>query len=153
MQLDAIDKKLLNLVQVEFPVTARPYKEIAEKLNVTEQEVIDRMKHLLEEDIIRRFGGVFNSRRLGYKGTLCAMKVPEKRIEEVTDIVNSYVAITHNYLRDHEYNIWFTILTNSQEKTQKIIDEIIERTGITDVLNLPAEKFFKVWVSFKVDEE
>ena len=152
MKLDPIDRKLLNLVQTKFPIVPEPYRELAEKLNITEQEVLSRLRCLMETDIIRRFGGVFNSRSLGYKGTLCAMKVPPERVDEITALINNYVAITQNYLRDHQYNIWFTVLTDSSEKTADILQEIIKKTGINDLLNLPAERFFKVLVNFELDE-
>ncbi|MTI81978.1 MAG: Lrp/AsnC family transcriptional regulator [Firmicutes bacterium] len=151
MKLDAIDKRLLNLVQKEFPIVAQPYKELAEKLGVTEDEVIDRLKRLMDEDYIRRLGGIFDSRKLGYRGTLCGIKVPEERVEEVAAVINSYLGITHNYLREHEYNMWFTILADSPEKVEKILNEISDKTGITDILNLPAERFIKVMVNFELD--
>ncbi|MEG6615469.1 AsnC family transcriptional regulator [Peptococcaceae bacterium 1198_IL3148] len=152
MKLDAIDKKLLNIVQTQFPITLAPYQEIAQELGITEQQVIDRLKRLMDTDIIRRFGGVFDSRKLGYKGTLCAIKVPNERIEEVAEVINSYPGITHNYLREHDYNMWFTVLADSPDKVEKILNQITAKTGITDILNLPAEKFFKVMVNFSIDE-
>ncbi|MBM7855570.1 DNA-binding Lrp family transcriptional regulator [Desulfohalotomaculum tongense] len=151
MKLDALDKKLLNLVQTDFPIVSRPYKELAEKLNITEEEVLSRLKRLMDADIIRRLGGIFDSRKLGYRGTLCAMKVPADRVDEVAAVVNSYPGITHNYLREHEYNMWFTILADSPQKVEKILQEISTETGITDILNLPAERFFKVMVNFELN--
>lgn len=152
MKLDTIDKKLLNMVQTQFPIVAEPYKEIAASLNITEQQVIERLEHLMQQDVIRRFGGVFDSRKLGYKGTLCGMHVPEEQIEAVAQVVNSYPGITHNYLRNHHYNMWFTVLADSPKRVQKILDEITAKTGITAILNLPSERFFKVMVNFELDE-
>lgn len=152
MKLDNLDKKLLNLVQTQFPIVARPYQEIAHQLNITEQEVIERLDQLMQGDIIRRFGGVFDSRKLGYKGTLCGMHVPEEQIEAVAQVINHYPGITHNYLRSHHYNMWFTVLAQSPQKVQQILDEITTKTGISAILNLPAERFFKVKVHFKLNE-
>ncbi|AQS59513.1 AsnC family transcriptional regulator [Desulforamulus ferrireducens] len=153
MQLDQIDRRLLNLVQAEVPICPEPYKVLAEKLGITEQEVLDRLARLMQQDVIRRLGGVFDSRKLGYKGTLCAIKVPPERIEEVAEVINSYIGITHNYLREDDYNMWFTILARSPEKVQQILNEIKEKTGIEDIINLPAQRFFKVLVNFQVRDE
>ncbi len=148
--LDNLDKELLNLLQTRFPIDARPYLRIAEKLKISEEEVINRIKRLMDSNIIRRFGGVFDSRKLGYQGTLCALKVPEDRIEEAAAVVNSYPGVTHNYLRNHAYNMWFTVLATSPQKVNNILAEISEKTGITDTLNLPVKKFVKLKVSFKL---
>lgn len=107
----------------------------------------------MQQDVIRRLGGVFDSRKLGYKGTLCAVKVPQDRIDEVAAVINSYLGITHNYLRDHEYNMWFTILAQSPAKVEQILKEIKEKTGIEDIINLPSQRFFKVLVNFDVRDE
>ena len=109
--MDNTDKKLLDIVQDGFPLTSEPYREIASLLGVSEQDVIPRLKRLKDEGIIRRIGAIFDSKKLGYCSTLCAMKVPDQRIDEVALIINEYNGVTHNYLRNHEYNVWFTITT------------------------------------------
>lgn len=152
MKLDALDKKLLNMVQTQFPIVPQPYLELANRLGVTEDEVINRLKRLTEGDVIRRLGGIFDSRKVGYKGTLCGIQVPEERIAEVAEVINSYPGITHNYLRDHQYNMWFTVLAYTPENLEKILNEIKAKTGIQEILNLPAERFFKVLVNFELDE-
>ncbi|SHE86741.1 AsnC family transcriptional regulator [Desulforamulus putei] len=153
MQLDHLDRQLLNLVQSDFPICPQPYQVLAEQLGITEQEVLQRLERLMQQDVLRRLGGIFDSRKLGYKGTLCAMKVPQDRIDEVAAVINSYVGITHNYLRDHEYNMWFTILAQSPAKVEQILNEIRERTGIEDIINLPSQRFFKVLVNFDLSGE
>ncbi|MEW6698203.1 MAG: AsnC family transcriptional regulator [Bacillota bacterium] len=153
MQLDQLDRRLLNLVQSEFPICPQPYQVLAEQLGVTEQEILQRLERLMKQDVIRRLGGVFDSRKLGYKGTLCAIKVPKDRIDEVAAVVNSYLGITHNYLRDDDYNMWFTILARSPAKVEQILGEIKEKTGINDIINLPSQRFFKVLVNFDVRDE
>jgi DNA-binding Lrp family transcriptional regulator len=153
MNLDKLDKELINLIQNGFPVVPEPYKELARQLDTSEEEIINRLRALLDTGVIRRLGGIFDSRKVGYTGTLCAMKVPEDRIEFVAKIVNEYPGITHNYLRDHDYNMWFTLLAESNEKINHILNEIRERTGIQDILNLPASRIFKIKVNFKVTRE
>lgn len=153
MQLDQLDRRLLNLVQSDFPICPQPYQVLAEQLGVTEQEILQRLERLMKQDVIRRLGGVFDSRKLGYKGTLCAIKVPQDRIDEVAAVINSYLGITHNYLRDDDYNMWFTILARSPAKVEQILGEIKEKTGINDIINLPSQRFFKVLVNFDVRDE
>ena len=148
--MDTVDKQLLNLIQSDFPITSEPYKEIGIKLGISESEVIQRLTNLKTNRIIRRIGATFNSKKLGYQSTLCAMKVPEERLDEVAKLVNSYPGITHNYLRNHDYNMWFTLITESENKQNDILQEIQEKSGITDLLNLPAVRFFKVRVDFKL---
>lgn len=133
-------------------MAVRPYAVMAEKMGLTEEEVLARLTRLKEIGIIRRLGGIFNSRKLGYVGTLCAAKVPPGRVDEVARIVNSYVAVTHNYIREHEYNMWFTVLALSWEELDRIVAEIKEQAGIEHLLNLPAQRMFKVNVHFEVTE-
>jgi DNA-binding Lrp family transcriptional regulator len=148
--MDLVDKKLLNLIQSNFPITSEPYKEIGFKLGISEEEVIQRLTNLKTNRIIRRIGATFDSKKLGYQSTLCALKVPKERLNEVAKLVNSYPGVTHNYLRSHDYNMWFTLITESDKEQNNIFREIQEKSGITDLLNLPAVQFFKVKVNFKL---
>lgn len=150
MNLDSVDRKILQAVQSDFPLVPRPYLHIAEKAGVSEKEVIERIRRMQEKGIIRRLGGLFDSRKLGYTGTLCAMRVPPEDIERVASIINEYHGVTHNYLRNHQYNVWFTLLAESEAKMNSLLDEIQKRTGITDILNLPAVNVFKVRVNFDI---
>ena len=111
--LDDIDKDILNRIQSDFPITSRPYLAIAEDLNLTEADILRRLKKLKENGIIRRIGGNFVPEKLGFVSTLCAAKVPEDRIREFAQIVNRYPGVTHNYQRNNEFNIWFTFLAES----------------------------------------
>jgi len=146
---DDIDGKLLSLIQYDFPIVSEPYKEIASELGIPEDEVMARLKKLKAEKIIRRIGASFDSKKLGYYTTLCAMIVPEKMIDAVAQVINSYPEVTHNYLRTEEYNIWFTIIAESQERLKEIIEEIKERSQIYHLINLPAVDMFKIHVHFK----
>ena len=148
MNMDGIDRKILRIIQSDFPLVARPYLQIAETVGITEEEVLDRIGHMREIGLIRLLGGLFDSRLLGYTGTLCAMRVPPDNIERVAGIINQYHGVTHNYLRNHQYNIWFTLLAESENKLQELLEEIMQKTGITHLLNLPAVNLFKVRVNF-----
>lgn len=151
--MDNLDRQLLNLIQEEFPLTARPYLEIGRRLNLSEKEVISRLERLKKAGIIRRIGAVFDLRRLGYVSTLCALKVPPERLQEVAQVVNSFPGITHNYLREHEYNMWFTLIGPSRQHLEEVMEEIKVRTGLTDLLELPAERSFKIKVNFNLEVE
>ncbi|MFA5384670.1 MAG: AsnC family transcriptional regulator [Eubacteriales bacterium] len=148
--LDETDRQLLNIVQNRLPVVAEPYRTLAEELNVTEEEIIKRLGRLKDAGIIRRLGAVFDSRRVGYKGTLCALKAPPERISEVAAVINSFRGVTHNYLRAHEFNMWFTVLAESQDKLDQTIKNIRELTGLKEFLSLPAENVFKIGVHFRI---
>jgi len=146
--MDTIDKKLLNLIQNEIPIDKRPFKILGEKLFLTENEVLKRVNNLKNEGIIRRIGGIFNSRKMGYASTLCAAKVPENKIEEVSACINEYHEVTHNYIREDEYNMWFTVITYSEENLNNILEEIKRKTALNEIMSLPSIKLFKVKVAF-----
>ncbi|MGB6380187.1 MAG: Lrp/AsnC family transcriptional regulator, partial [Syntrophobacteria bacterium] len=103
-----------------------------------------------DREVIRRIGANCNSRKLGYTSTLCAAKVPFRLMERFVEVVNSYMGVTHNYRRDHDYNIWFTLIAPSEEKIERILREIIELTEVGEVISLPAERLFKIQVDFEV---
>lgn len=148
--IDEIDIELLNIIQNNFPITLRPYKSIAEILDISEEDVLNRIKKLKDEDKIRKIGVTFNSKQLGYKSTLCALTVPDDRLDEVAEIINSYEGVTHNYVRKHKYNVWFTLIAPSIESLQCTIEEIRMRIGINQIMNLSSQRVFKIKVDFKL---
>lgn len=152
MKLDETDRQLLSLIQTQFPVVPEPYRELAEKLQISEAEVLERLARLLREKVIRRLGGIFDSRKVGYCGTLCVAKVEPEKISEVAAVVNDYPGVTHNYLREHDYNMWFTLLAGSEAKLNEIIENIRECAGVLDLISLPAERIFKIRVNFDLSE-
>jgi len=148
--MDYVDRDILNQIQSHFPIDPRPYRVIGERLGLNEEEVLQRVKRLKDKGIIRRIGGNFHSHRLDYTSTLCAARVPEDKLEEFVAVVNSYPGVTHNYLRDHAYNVWFTFIAQDMDFIDRALKEISERTGIADILNLPAVRIFKIKVDFDV---
>ncbi len=152
MSVDQTDKQLLHLIQSNFPVVQRPFEEIGQQLGISEQDVLQRISRLQQTGIIRRLGGLFDSRKIGYTGTLCALQVPEADIDRVAQIINGYPGITHNYLRNHRYNMWFTLLAPSEQHINSILNEIKQKTGLVNLLNLPAVDIFKVRVNFNLSE-
>ena len=149
-QLDEMDRMILNEIQSHFPIEARPYQVLGEKLGCSEEEALQRVQDLKDREVIRRIGANCNSRKLGYTSTLCAAKVPSRLMERFVEVVNSYMGVTHNYRRDHDYNIWFTLIAPSEEKIERILREIIELTEVGEVFSLPAERLFKIQVDFEV---
>jgi DNA-binding Lrp family transcriptional regulator len=148
--MDDIDKAILNRIQSDFPITSRPYLTIADELNLTEAEVLDRISRLKQMGIIRRIGGNFVPAKLGYVSTLCAAKVPEDKVERFADVVNRFPGVTHNYLRENSFNVWFTFIAPSMEEIEQNLKDIEQETGITEILNLPATRVFKIKAQFDV---
>jgi DNA-binding Lrp family transcriptional regulator len=148
--LDDIDKAIINRIQSEFPIASRPYLELANELELTEKEVLDRVTRLKEDGIIRRIGGNFVPGKLGFVSTLCAARVPADKIEHFAEIVNRYPGVTHNYQRDNQYNVWFTFISPSMGEIETNLKKIAEESGVSDILNLPATKVFKIKAQFDV---
>ena len=142
--MDDTDRAIINEIQSEFPVYARPF----ERLNLSGEEVLRRVEILKQEGIIRRIGGNFNSKRLHFASTLCAAKVPEEKLDEFVEVVNGYSGVTHNYLRKHEYNVWFTFIAPDMTYIDQALKSISETTGVEEICNLPAIRTFKIKVDF-----
>jgi DNA-binding Lrp family transcriptional regulator len=148
--MDDIDRRILGTIQSDFPISRRPYGDLSEQLGLPEEEIFVRVERLRKEGIIRRLGGSFDSRCLGFTTTLCAAKVPDNRITLFVEEVNKYPGVTHNYLREHGYNIWFTLVVTDRKEVDRLIGEIIQTTGVREIINLPAKRTFKVLVDFEL---
>ncbi len=146
--MDEIDKKILNILQKEFPLEEQPFLIVGERCGISEDETISRVLKMKEEGIIRRIGAVFDGAKLGRVSALCAARVPEEKIESFVEIVNASKNVTHNYRRDHEYNIWFTISAATAKELEKFLKEVKEKTGVTDILDMRAVRTFKINASF-----
>ncbi|MBI5787865.1 MAG: Lrp/AsnC family transcriptional regulator [Candidatus Schekmanbacteria bacterium] len=148
--MDKLDKLIMNRIQGDFPLTGQPYKQLAQELNIAEDELLTRLRVLKERGIIRRLGAVFDSKKLGFSSTLVAAQVPEEKIDKAVAVINAYPGVTHNYQRAAEYNVWFTLIAESQERIEQILQEISDKTGAQKILNLPAVSFYKIKVNFNV---
>ncbi len=149
-ELDSIDKSIINRIQSDFPITSRPWLTVAEELNLTEKEVLTRVARLKKIGIIRRIGGNFVPGKLGFVSTLCAARVPEEKIEHFAKVVNRFPGVTHNYQRDNTYNVWFTFIAPSAAEIEENLNKIAVETGVSDILNLPATRVFKIKAQFDV---
>jgi DNA-binding Lrp family transcriptional regulator len=149
-QIDPTDKRILNRIQSNFPITPRPYSAIGDDLDLSESEVIRRITRMRESGLIRRIGGNFVPEKLGYVSTLCAASVPVHKIETFTRTVNQYPGVTHNYMRENQLNIWFTFIAPSRKDIHNNLVRIAEQTGINNILNLPATRVFKIKAHFNL---
>ncbi len=147
--LDAVDRRILGIIQSRFPLESRPYALIGQEAGISEQEALERVRALKKRKIIRRLGANFQSAKLGFRSTLCAAKVPEEALDAFIAEVNLHPGVTHNYLRDHRYNIWFTLIGPSWSAVCDTLDGITRVTGIP-VLNLPATRVYKIKVDFQM---
>lgn len=144
--MDEKDHEILQILKNGFPLESEPFKAIGDKLWIDEHAVISRIVRLIQNGVIRYVGPFFDSRKLGYKGCLAAIDVPEERIDEVAKVINRFDEVTHNYLRDGSPNMWFTLITNSSERQQEILNTIKAETGIKDIMLFSSKKYFKVKV-------
>jgi DNA-binding Lrp family transcriptional regulator len=150
LDLDSVDKLILREVQSHLPIAERPYLELGQRLGLSEDEVLKRLAVMKESGVIRRIGGNFQSHRLGFKSTLCAAQVPENKLDLFVKTVNGYSGVTHNYLREHEYNVWFTFIAPSMDEINRCIEAIEQATGVGGICSFPARKLFKIQVDFPV---
>lgn len=149
ISLDETDKKILNSIQLDFPLVHRPFLALAEKLGLKEEVVIERIKRLQTNGAIRRIGPIISTKKTGGVSTLVALKAPAERVDEIAQIINGYDEVSHNYLRPSEFNIWFTLSADSENRMQEILKEIEERTDC-EVMNLPTKRLFKIGVKFNI---
>jgi DNA-binding Lrp family transcriptional regulator len=152
--LDELDKKLLNLMQGDFPVARRPFLHVAQRAEVSEEEVMRRVQRLLDERIIREVTPIFDTRALGYKSMLVAAKVDSENPHRAAKFINSHPGVTHNYLRSHEFNLWFTIAVepDSSLGLDGTLAVIQEKTGAESIRQLPTLRLFKIRMDLEMEQ-
>ena len=146
--MDNTDRLIINSLQGNFPITDRPYQQVAEQLGISEDELLKRLENLLEDRTLTRFGPMYDIQKLGGSFSLCAIRVPPERFEEVNDIVNSFSEVAHNYERDHEFNMWYVLATESLEEIDQTNQAIEDKTGLK-VYNMPKLQEFFVGLHFE----
>jgi len=152
--LDDLDKKLLNLMQGSFPIAPRPYEHVAGLAEVSEDEVMRRVQRLLDERIVRQVTPIFDTRVLGYSSMLVAAKVDPENPHRAAKVVNSHPGVSHNYLRNHDFNMWFTIATEPGSKLgiDGTLDVLQELTGAESIRQLPTIKLFKIRMDLEMEK-
>lgn len=143
VQLDSTDRRLVNLLQRGFPLSSRPYLEVARSLGTDEEDIIRRLRRLLDEGALTRLGAILSAPQMGGERTLAAMAVPSNRLEEVIAAINRHPEVSHNYERSHHYNLWFVISSEEPDAVARVIGEIEAETGLP-VLNLPTLEEYRV---------
>jgi len=143
MSLDQLDRAIINTLQEGFPICEHPYAEVARQLNTTETELIERLRKLLDDKVLTRFGPMYQAERLGGAFSLVAMSVPEDDFERVMEIVNGFPEVAHNYQRDHAFNMWFVLATELPERIEEVLDDIESLTGYT-CYNMPKQNEYYV---------
>jgi DNA-binding Lrp family transcriptional regulator len=149
IRLDEMDKRILNEIQLEFPLSVNPYAVLAKRIGIPEEELLKRLERLNNQGALRRIGPVINTRKVGGISTLIALKAPDSQTHEIGEIINKHPEVSHNYLRPAEYNIWFTISAADRKRLDIIIKQIVDETGCP-ILDLPTKRLFKIGVKFDV---
>jgi DNA-binding Lrp family transcriptional regulator len=151
--LDDVDRRLLNLMQGRFPIAQRPYRRVAELGGVDEAEVMSRVQRLLDKRIIRQVTPIFDTRALGYSSMLVAAKVDPQNPHRAAQVINEHPGVSHNYLRNHEFNLWFTIATEPDSKLglEGTLEVLAHEAGAESVRQLPTLKLFKIRMDLEME--
>ena len=151
--LDDLDKRLLNLMQGSFPIAPRPYQHVAAQAGIQEAEVMARVTRLLDERIIRQVTPIFDTRALGYQSMLVAAKVDAENPWRAANVINAHPGVSHNYLRNHDFNIWFTIATEPDSKLglEGTLEVLAREAGAESVRSLPTLKLFKIRMDLEME--
>jgi DNA-binding Lrp family transcriptional regulator len=151
--LDDVDRKLLNVMQGSFPIAPRPYAHVAGLAGVSEQEAMSRVQHLLDKRIIRQVTPIFDTRALGYSSMLVAAKVDPEHPHRAAQVINAHPGVSHNYLRNHDFNLWFTIATepDSELGLEGTLEVLAREAGAESVRQLPTLKLFKIRMDLEME--
>ncbi|WP_456412113.1 Lrp/AsnC family transcriptional regulator [Thiolapillus sp.] len=145
--MDATDRAIINRLQLGFPICEQPYGQAAAELGIGEQELLERLRAMLEDKRLSRFGPMYHAERMGGGLSLCAMSIPQNDFEQVAEKVNAFPEVAHNYAREHALNMWFVLATDTPERIQQVLREIEESTGYP-VYNMPKKQEFFIGLHF-----
>lgn len=148
--LDALDRRLLTLAQKEFPLAARPYGIFGEGLGISEEETLSRIERLKNGHILRQIGAIFDTRRLGYQSSLVAVRVPKERLDAAAAVINEHPGVSHNYGRNHPYNLWYTIALPPGVSMEQTVNRLHELCGGEVTRLMPTLRLFKIGVQLDV---
>ena len=151
--LDDADQQLLNLIQTEFPLVTRPFAALGERIGESEGQVMERYARLKADRIIRQVSAIFDTRKLGYRSSLVATAVDESRVDAAADLISAHPGVSHNYRRDHEFNIWWTIAVPPDERLETHVAALHRLAGATSTRILPTLKLYKIGVDLDVSDQ
>ncbi|MPZ23274.1 MAG: AsnC family transcriptional regulator [Dehalococcoidia bacterium] len=146
--LDDLDRRLLNEVQSDFPLVQRPFAALAERLETNEDDVLARLREARRSGVIRHLSAIFDVYRIGYRSTLVAMHIDPHRLDEAAAVISAHPGVSHNYGRDHHFNLWFVLAIRHDSDLEAIIHDLALRAGARRTINLPALKLYKIDVEF-----
>ena len=151
--LEELDRRLLNLMQGKFPIEPRPYARVAELAGIDEGQAMERVQHLLDQRIVRQVTPIFDTRALGYSSMLVAAKVDSENPHRAARVINAHPGVSHNYLRNHEFNLWFTIATEPDSKLglDGTLEVLAKEAGAESVRQLPTLKLFKIRMDLEME--
>ena len=151
--MDLVDRKILNIIQTRFPLVEMPFAEIGDEVELPEEEVIERIGELKGKNVVRQISAIFDTRRLGYKTTLVAMRLPADELDAAAQIINVHPGVSHNYARNGHFNLWFTVAVPPCEDLAETVEDMASRTGAESYRLMPTIKFFKIGVNFDMVKE
>jgi len=151
--MDDLDKQILNEIQWTFPLVSQPFHEIAKKFDISTETVKERLKNLKKTGILRQLSAIFDTRKLGYKSSLVAMEIEPDKLESVASQINRHPGVSHNYEREHQFNLWFTLATPPGTDLKTEVDKFKKLPGILKIRMLPTIKLFKIGVKLEMVED
>ncbi|MBI4840707.1 MAG: Lrp/AsnC family transcriptional regulator [candidate division NC10 bacterium] len=149
--MDDRDKRLLNVIQADFPLASRPFQALGAALALSEGEVIDRIASLKQQKVVRQISAIFDTRSLGYKSSLVAMRVPPDRLDAAAAVVNSHPGVSHNYKRNHAFNLWFTLAVPPSSDLTWTVERLHAMAGAESTRILPTLRLFKIGVQLDME--
>ena len=151
--MDKLDTEILNVIQWEFPLVARPFDAIAEKFSITSDEVKSRLSKLKHIGVLRQLSAIFDTRKLGYTSSLVAMEIESEKLEQVAYKINQHPGVSHNYEREHQFNLWFTLAVPPGSDLKNELEKFSKLNGIKKVRMLPTLQLFKIGVKLDMVDE
>ena len=151
--MDNLDKEILNEIQWTFPLVTKPYHDIAKKFGITPEVIKERLINLKKIGVLRQLSAIFDTRKLGYKSSLVAMEIDADKLDFVAQQINRHPGVSHNYERNHQFNLWFTLAVPPGSELKTEVDKIKKLEGIKKVRLLPTIKLFKIGVKLDIVEE
>ncbi len=151
--MDLVDRKILNVIQTRFPLVEKPFEAVGGEIGIPESEVIERVADMKSKNVVRQISAIFDTRRLGYKTTLVAMRLPEDELDAAAQVINEHPGVSHNYARNGHFNLWFTLAVPPYEDLAESVEAMAQRTNAESYRLMPTIKFFKIGVNFDMVKE